>query len=345
MISPAPLIRVPTPGPIYMRVEFRQCFSESPFRFARIGENMHTDGSIRTRELGRNDRAKGRQNFDLDSMMTSIGSEQAEEVAKVNQPSAIRTPNEIMADLKLEYGVESKMGEEDSGSALPGIQTGAKPSLSASTTGQGAKLSQIGELILMSDASIDVTGPGGEKLWTESRTRLAASLGCTAEDLEEIASSYGDSWMELILNERIRRGTDSIAMRDVSWDRLESAVLKKLLAKVDSNAVREVGELLAIARVANTASRGRGNMGKGNGGAGEGNQINIGFFPGNPQAGVLPAGDLGTIQLSLSSRVRTQLSNAIPEAKVIEGQSSRILDNIEMVDLSSVQSAVKESEE
>lgn len=230
----------------------------------------------------------------------------------------------------------------------------------------GPKLTRIAELIRASDARAVAADPAREaETRALSRKRLAVGLGCGVEDLEDITSDYGEQeWEQLVLDERVRLGIDSTAMRDATWDRLEGATLRKLLMLVEADKVRDSMELLAIAKAANAAARNQSRGGKTrDAGAGQGNtaqqQFNVGigimaggqYAAGDPANGVLPAGDLGTIQLRLSHRVQSQLhppstgegGETVEEPATVD--SGRVLDSLEMLDLKSIQAVGEESEQ
>lgn len=201
-------------------------------------------------------------------------------------------------------------------------------------------LDHIAQLILEIDSHAAAQNESDEvKIRNHNRSLLAAQLGCTAEDIEAIVESYGDSWQQYVLDARIRQGMSSTHMRDVTWDRLEAATLKKLVILVENPVAKlSVAELLAVAKTANTANRGdRAIKGPGQGVGGgpvpqNHVQTNI-FLGGDPANGVLPAGNLGTISLSLSQRVLKQLSTP----KEIEGESERTLDSMEMMGIKDIQ--------
>lgn len=221
-----------------------------------------------------------------------------------------------------------------------GKKVGVNVALTKSLSDSRARLSRIAELLLVSDSRAVGGKDDGEdqELRRLGRVRLSQGLGCRVEDLNEIAASYGDSWDELVLEERLRLGIDSVALRDATWDSLEGATLRKLFMLVENNSVSNPMELLSIATAANRANRGRRNTGGAPaGGTGMTNITNIGlgFQPGDPDNGVLPAGNLGTIQLSLSTRVQKQL-----EGTVVKNPDERIIDNVEMLDITGIQSAV-----
>lgn len=213
-----------------------------------------------------------------------------------------------------------------------------------SDSSRRADLSRIALLILTSDSKSWAPSEAEElEARQKGRERLAASLGCQAKDLQEVADSYGEQqWAELVFEERVRLGIDHVALRDANWDSLEGAALRKLHLLVESNQVNSAMELLAIAKAANTANRGK-RAGHAPAG-GNGNMtvnMGFGFQPGDPENGVLPAGNLGTIQLSLSSRVQKQI--AMPKVETLEGE--RVIDSVEMLDLKAIQAAGEESEQ
>ena len=202
------------------------------------------------------------------------------------------------------------------------------------------ELNRIAQLILEIDSNAIGKNDSDEgKIRNHNRSLLAAQLGCVPEDLQAIVDSYGDQWQEYILEARIRAGLESTHMRDVTWDRLEAATLKKLVLIVETRGTTlTVAELLAVAKTANTANRGdRAIKGPGQGVGGgpvpqNHVQTNI-FLGGDPANGVLPAGNLGTISLSLSQRALKQLTTP----KEIEGESVRTLDSVEMMGIKDIQ--------
>jgi hypothetical protein len=199
------------------------------------------------------------------------------------------------------------------------------------------ELNRIAQLILEIDSNAIGKSDSDEgQIRSHNRGLLAAQLGCTPDDLQAVVDSYGDQWQEYILEARIRAGHDSTHMRDVTWDRLEAATLKKLVLIVETSGNRlTIAELLAVAKTANTANRGDRAIkgpGQGVGGGPAQVQTNI-FLGGDPANGVLPAGNLGMISLNLSQRVLKQLSTP----KEIEGESERVLDNMEMMGIKDIQ--------
>jgi len=200
---------------------------------------------------------------------------------------------------------------------------------------KGSELSRLAELILKVDSRIT---QGEPELLAAARARLAAGLGCKAEDLQEIVDSYGEEWDQMVLEERVKIGIEQTTFRDSSWDRLEGAVLRKLETLVEIDAVTSVNELLAIARVANMANRGdRGHKSPvPHGGAMIQNNV---FLPGNPENGVLPAGNLGKIQLNLTSRAMKQIE------ATAERTGQRDIDSVEMMTVEQIQAAGNRFEE
>jgi hypothetical protein len=208
------------------------------------------------------------------------------------------------------------------------------------------ELTRIAQLILQMDARAISSSESQEmEIKSESRRKLAASLGCTADDLQSVVDSYGeDHWQEMVLEERVRHGIASTDMRDISWDRLESATLKKLLLLVDANKVGTVQELLQIATAANKANRGQRSSSSQGAGGFNVQQNNV-YLPGSPADGVLPGGNLGKIHLNLGPRVVRQIEASrnidMTGAPEFEG---RKLDSIEMLDLKQVQQAITDVE-
>lgn len=202
------------------------------------------------------------------------------------------------------------------------------------------ELSRIAELILRVDAHVlPVDGEDEDTTLRLARKQLAAALGCTTEDLQNVVDMYGVEWQEIVLEERIRLGIDSTQVRDASWDRLESAVLRKLIHLTDGNLVKDPMELLAIAKAANMANRGDRKMAAKDGkGTSFGVQVNN-FLPGDPNSGVLPAGNLGKITLNLTPRLVKQIE-ADPRNK-----SERQIDSVDMMTLDEIRGVADEPKE
>lgn len=199
-------------------------------------------------------------------------------------------------------------------------------------------LTPIAALILRVDARAIGRDESEEAAAKEAgRKRLAMTLGCTADSLQDIVDSYGESWQEFVLEEKVQIQIESTESRDISWDRLEQATLKKLVMLVEQDRVSDVGSLVAIAKVSNTANRGdrtRNGHSHGNGGGiNIMNQQNNTFLPGNPEAGVLPSGDLGRINLNLAPRFIKQI-----EGQIVE-QKERVIDSVDMLTVKEIQAA------
>ena len=200
-----------------------------------------------------------------------------------------------------------------------------------STSAAPAKLNEIQELILQADLSVT---PGDYEGQAEARRRVSIQLGCEPEDLEEVILGYGeDEWQTLVMGERVRRAVNTPQHKVNTWDRLEGAVLQKLVGLVEGNRVSAVSELLAIAKVANQAHRSYGRRGDGGSSNGGLNVTQNNYIAG--QNGALPSGDLGTIKLTLSHR----------SLKQIEGEAIRspgdpkTLDSMQMLTIEDVQKA------
>jgi hypothetical protein len=199
------------------------------------------------------------------------------------------------------------------------------------------KLSDIARLILNADSNAPA---GNAEGLNASRQVLADRLGCTVADIKEVADSYGvDAWTALVSEERVKRSLSIAAERDISWDRLESVVLRKLLNLVENDRVQTVSELAALSKLANQATRSpdRKRVGGGADQPGVGLQVNQQFnnyLPGSPEHGVLPSGHLGRMTLSLTHRIHKQI-----EGDVVKG--ARDLDSLEMLSLKDIQEAEK----
>jgi hypothetical protein len=132
--------------------------------------------------------------------------------------------------------------------------------------------------------------------------------------------------MERLLEiERVRMGR-------FNWDKVEQVALAKMMHLVETRTLK-LPELLAISATANRATR-RGPTGQptesqGGGSVVNNTQVNLYGLPAAPGTPELPgAGSLGTIRLNLSARTVKQLG----EEKVIDGESERLSDRIEMLE-------------
>ena len=192
-----------------------------------------------------------------------------------------------------------------------------------------AGLSDVANLILQSDARAAKGAIG------DQRTRLGTLLGCEADDLEEIVQSveeqHGDGvWADLVIEERTKIALDSAPMRAASWDRVETLALQKLGRLVERGVVHKASELLAVAVAANRA--GRNGMGNSNNGgnqpAAPGIGVNI-FMNQNNGAPAnegedLPNGNLGSMTLQLSPRLRQQAQKEPTDSKKVLANSKML---------------------
>lgn len=150
--------------------------------------------------------------------------------------------------------------------------------------------------------------------------QLAKRLGTRVEFIEEAANlvdSDGAFWTA-VLTERIKRATAAKVFRDASWERLESMAVNRLIGLVEKNAVRDAGELLAVAshaRRANDAPKA----------AAPGQTVNINFGGDSvdPNTGLPAAGAKMTIDLSprvASALTSRQQPVAARGGRVIDGE-------------------------
>ena len=190
------------------------------------------------------------------------------------------------------------------------------------------KLSDVEKLILNADC---MATPGDEEARDTAREQVAIQLGCELEDIKEIVQAFGEeAWGIAVMEERVARATHAPMNKDQSWDRLEGVVLKKLLALVEGNKVTSVGELLAVAKTANAAHRTHDR--KGGGGNMAANQTNV-YIGGDPNNGVLPAGDLGRITLKLSHRSVKQIEGSV----IRNPEDPKTLDQMKMLSIQEIQ--------
>lgn len=189
-----------------------------------------------------------------------------------------------------------------------------------------ASLSDVAVLILQSDAR---SQPGDIEA---QRNRLAQLLGCVGDDLEEIVQSVESQyqpgvWGDLVIEERTKIALDSAPMRAATWDRIETLALRKLGNLVERGIVHKAPELLAIATAANRAARnGMGDSGnRSNPSPGVGvnifmNQTNA---PANDGSD-LPKGNLGSMTLQLSPRLRKQAEREPTDSKQVLANSKML---------------------
>lgn len=201
----------------------------------------------------------------------------------------------------------------------PGVdETVESTELSTEILGWG----QLQESIL--DALLE-----GEEGWDEPGIRsLAKRLKTTVEELRVVMESSDRKKWEIRRMEKLVEA-EAMRKRGFNWDRLEHSALIKLATLVDTNRVKSVGDLLAIARAANQATRRDTQMPNGqNPSGGNFTQVNVNFQGGNGDGPNLPGpGNLGTIQLSLSQRTIQQIS----QGKTIEGEALNLAEGAEML--------------
>lgn len=172
---------------------------------------------------------------------------------------------------------------------------------------------------------------------------LAVRLRSNPDELQSVRDQVDDlTWnarrMQKILE------METIKNRGFSWDRLESVALGKMTEMVLTKKLT-LGEHLAIARVANTATR-RGSSAEGdhmNKNQGGGNQVQVNVYgqPVESASAELPGpGSLGTIKLTLSNRSVKQLT----EGRVIDHDGS-FTDSIEMLEAKDVPQLSKLTDE
>jgi len=174
-------------------------------------------------------------------------------------------------------------------------------------------------------------------------TGLARRLGTIQAFLEEAANAIdqaigadkGGIWGEVI-NERIKRASAAKVFRDNTWERLEQKAVTKLVDLMESNLIRDPGELLAIAREAR-----RVNEGPATGGGGNHTSITInqgnGADPMMDANGLPPAGAKMTIDLS--PRLATALQN---RGAPVAPQGERVIDG-EMISAKELRMVAEES--
>lgn len=150
---------------------------------------------------------------------------------------------------------------------------------------------------------------------------LAKQLGTQPDFLREAAeaaNAEGELWHS-VFEERIRRAGALKLFRDADWEKLESSALQRLLYMAERGLIKDVGELLAVARAARQAVEVR----TPTHGAGNNSQVNINFNGGGPMAdSELPgAGAKMTIDLSPRS------AQALAQAKEREAGGNRVIDS------------------
>lgn len=242
-------------------------------------------------------------------------------------------------------GMPAWPGSEDDSKKKAAAGLKAKEREGYGLPAEEIQLTRIAELILFTDArSIPPIGSNvtQEELRAKMRERLAIQLGCTVADISTIVDSYGEHWEGLVLERRVAMGIQSQIVREQSWDKVESLSLAKIIFLLEHDRVSSINELLAVARAANQATRKTGvppPPAPAGGNVGMSTHIHInglegGYSPGDPDNGVLPSGNLGTIRMSLSHRVQGQLAKASASPDEIQ---DRVIDSVEMLDLKTVQ--------
>lgn len=137
---------------------------------------------------------------------------------------------------------------------------------------------------------------------------------------------------------------ERVRMGRFNWDKVEQVALAKMMHLVETRTLK-LPELLAISATANRATR-RGPTGQptepnGGGSVVNNTQVNLYGLPAAPGTPELPgAGSLGTLRLNLSARTVKQLA----EEKVIDGESERLSDRIEMLEAKDIKEITNLSE-
>lgn len=151
---------------------------------------------------------------------------------------------------------------------------------------------------------------------------LARQLGTHKEFLAEaakVANEDGSLWHD-VFEERIRRTGALKLFRDADWEKLEANAVRTLLSLAERNLIKDVGELLAIARVARQASEVRVPSNPNTG-----NNVNINFNGG----GVMPESELpgagAKMTIDLSPRSAQALAEASGKRQGVDGH--RVIDS------------------
>ena len=128
----------------------------------------------------------------------------------------------------------------------------------------------------------------------------------------------GMLWQE-VLAERIRRASSARVFRDVSWERVESKAVGKLAQLLEKDAIRDPGELLAVAAAARKVNVGS----DGGGGTGQGVTVNINGVDSMAGENGLP-GAGAKMTIDLSPKVATSLGQRMAQKqmgeRVIDGE-------------------------
>lgn len=164
-----------------------------------------------------------------------------------------------------------------------------------------------------------------EDVWGgEAMAALAKRLRCDLDEFDAAMRMVSEETLAVKRAERLLEA-ERIRNKDISWDRLEDAVLQKLDSHVRTARNLKVGELLAIAQTANRATR-RSNPGGPNV---TGNTIINMNSGGAADAQVkLPGpGQLGTMTLTLSPKTVGQLSRGI----TIDADVEKFSESVQML--------------
>lgn len=153
----------------------------------------------------------------------------------------------------------------------------------------------------------------------ESRKHIAARLGIGEETIQVLVETYEEehgvgTWKSLIAEKR-----NQGVLTDANWDDMEQMATARLVEKLNNRQVSSVSDLLAIARVASQAQR-RGDFAS----IGHSKETRIGI--------VLPSGDMGAIQLSLSPAAAkaTQEENDMAHARQTAMDYESLNDPVEI---------------
>lgn len=176
---------------------------------------------------------------------------------------------------------------------------------SAPATGNSKDWLSLHDTIL--DAYLD-----GEEDWESDAIKsLAKTLKCDVGELEAILAEINPDFFGVKrLNKILER--HNMTKIGYNWSSLEAAVVSKLSKMVQTGLVKNAGDLLAIAKTANSAIR-RGDSDKVPKVVGDSN--------------LPPPGNLGRIELHLHQRTVHQLS----QKKVIDIDGETLADRIGML--------------
>lgn len=156
---------------------------------------------------------------------------------------------------------------------------------------------------------------------------LGAKLGTHWQHLKEIAealeqSTDGAFWQEVIAI-RIKRANAAGIFRDASWERLEALAVNRLVELAERNAIRDPGELLAVASAARRANQSTGTSSNAN----TNTNVNINFggesMRDEDGNGLPPAGSRISIDLSprLANSLQQRKAPPAPRGeRVIDGE-------------------------